>query len=460
MKRILFFIAIVAGCQVANAQKTGLGIHFGANDFYGPQTGKYFRDDVYTVNKNPETGNFDTSSIKQFRWHPMIRFTYWRQVNRHIDVNLGLSIGNVDYPLSDNDSAYQIRRKYGATKFTRLLAELDARVNYNILPKRDYIISPYLFAGISGSHRPGYFGATVPLGAGLNFNVTKNKDLFINLESAYKVAITDKDQNHLQHSFGVVYWFKPGYREPKDIAGIPPPPTIPDADGDGVNDAVDECPSIAGLAEFKGCPDSDGDGVPDKEDDCPLITGKPEFKGCPDSDGDGISDKDDKCPYVAGVAAHGGCPVPDKDGDGFNDEVDRCPEVYSKTNDGCPEIRKEIITQVEKAAKAIFFETGKATIKKSSFKSLDAVAQVLKSDATLSADIEGHTDNVGDDARNRILSQNRAQAVMSYLNSKGIDVTRLTAQGLGASQPVADNATAAGRAQNRRTVIKLRNFTK
>ena len=343
-----------------------------------------------------------------------------------------------------------------------LLAELDARVNYNILSKDKYFLTPYLFAGISGSHRPGYFGATIPVGVGFNFNITKNKDFYLNLESGYKIAATDHDQDHLQHAIGFVYWFKPGYREPRaeKVADVPPPPTVPDSDGDGIDDLQDQCPTIAGTAQFNGCPDSDGDGISDKEDACPLVAGLSQFNGCPDSDGDGISDKDDKCPYVAGTADRQGCPVPDKDGDGFNDDEDRCPEVYSKTNNGCPEIRREVITQIEKAAKAIFFETGKSTIKKNSFKSLDAVVRILKNDPSLFADIEGHTDNVGDDGRNMTLSQDRAQAVMDYFVSKGLDRSRFTAQGFGESQPVADNGSAAGRAQNRRTVIKVRNYAK
>lgn len=441
----------------------GIGLHFGAYDFWGPQTDKYLFDDQVKYSYNDENRKYDTSIRKRLYWRPLIKVSYWSRINKHLDFNAGLSLADIDYPTDKPDSDY-IKRYYYQTSDTRrkILIELDARINYNILPKEDWLFSPYLFAGITASYHGNYFGADIPLGLGVNVNLTKNKDLYLNLESGYKIAGTDHDQNHLQHTIGMVYWFKPGYREPKaeKVVDIPPPPPVLDADGDGINDDADECPSIAGTAQFNGCPDSDGDGVSDKDDDCPLVAGLPELKGCPDSDGDGISDKDDKCPYVAGTADRQGCPIPDKDGDGFNDDEDRCPDVYSKTNGGCPEIRREVISQIEKAAKAIFFETGKATIKKNSFKSLDAVVRILKNDPSLYADIEGHTDNVGDDARNMTLSQNRAQAVVDYLVSKGIDHSRLEAQGFGETQPVADNGTAAGRAQNRRTVIKVRNYAK
>ncbi len=460
-KRTLLFIAALVSACTSFAQNQGIGIHFGTYDFYGPQTDNYFLVDKNRVRFEDDSAR--TTSHKTLLWTPLVKLTYWRQLNKHIDVSAALSLSNIQYPVSDKDSNYINRRLYDrGIREEHILIELDARVNYNIIPKEDWILSPYLFAGINGSYHNYFFGADIPLGVGLNVNLSKSDNLFLNIESGYKIAATSNDQNHLQHSVGFVYWFKGGYHDPKPASNIevPPPPVVLDSDDDGVVDSLDQCPTIAGLEQFNGCPDTDGDGISDKDDACPLVAGLAQFNGCPDSDGDGISDKDDKCPYVAGIAARQGCPVPDKDGDGFNDDEDRCPEVYSKTNGGCPEIRQEVIRQVEKAAKAIFFETGKATLKKTSFKSLDAVVSILKSDATLYADIEGHTDNVGDDAMNMTLSENRAASVRDYFVSKGIDSSRLTSHGFGETQPVADNATAAGKAQNRRTVIKLRNFAR
>lgn len=82
---------------------------------------------------------------------------------------------------------------------------------------------------------------------------------------------------------------------------------------------------------------------------------------------------------------------------------------------------------------------------------LDNVAQVLSAHPEIKrVNIEGHTDNVGDAAKNKDLSDRRAKAVVKYLASKGVDAARLNGVGFGAERPVADNATDAGRANNRR----------
>jgi outer membrane protein OmpA-like peptidoglycan-associated protein len=78
----------------------------------------------------------------------------------------------------------------------------------------------------------------------------------------------------------------------------------------------------------------------------------------------------------------------------------------------------------------------------------------MESDKDIKLSIEGHTDNVGKDDYNQTLSEQRANSVRAYLLSKGIDESRLIAQGFGETQPIADNKTAAGKAKNRRVVMK------
>ena len=101
------------------------------------------------------------------------------------------------------------------------------------------------------------------------------------------------------------------------------------------------------------------------------------------------------------------------------------------------------------------FETGKDVIKAESFDDLDNLVKILNEYPEANVAIEGHTDNVGDPAKNLELSQKRADAVKAYLISKGISEARLTATGYGDTKPIADNKTKAGKALNRRVDFRL-----
>lgn len=101
------------------------------------------------------------------------------------------------------------------------------------------------------------------------------------------------------------------------------------------------------------------------------------------------------------------------------------------------------------------FETGKSSIKSSSYTSLDQLAEFLKRKKTQKIRIVGHTDNIGDPNSNLRLSLERAEAVKKYLLDQGVPSFLLTTEGYGSSKPIADNATTEGRALNRRTEIHL-----
>jgi outer membrane protein OmpA-like peptidoglycan-associated protein/tetratricopeptide (TPR) repeat protein len=105
--------------------------------------------------------------------------------------------------------------------------------------------------------------------------------------------------------------------------------------------------------------------------------------------------------------------------------------------------------------KNIFFDFNKYDLKGESQVELDKVVQLLQDNPTVKVQIEGHTDNVGNAADNLKLSENRAKAAIAYISSKGIDPKRLTSKGFGATKPIADNKTEEGRAQNRRTELKV-----
>lgn len=110
-----------------------------------------------------------------------------------------------------------------------------------------------------------------------------------------------------------------------------------------------------------------------------------------------------------------------------------------------------IITGATVVLKNIFFNTKKFTLKKESLIELDEVVALMKENPNLKIQISGHTDNVGKPNDNLILSNNRAKAVVNYLQSKGINTSRLSAKGFGAAKPIADNNTENGKSINRRT---------
>ena len=235
-----------------------------------------------------------------------------------------------------------------------------------------------------------------------------------------------------------------------------PAPVVTDSDGDGIEDAVDACPTEAGTIITKGCSDADGDGTPDKDDQCPTIAGTVANKGCPaDKDGDSIPDDKDQCPDVPGIAKYHGCPVPDTDNDGTNDEEDKCPTIAGpKHNNGCPEVTREQISQVAEVARQIQFDFNKAELTEPSKTVLNEVVQLLKENTTLQIRVEGHTSGA-DNQKNLILSEARAQSVKAYLIESGIAEQRITAVGFGSKEPLSTSTEPAEVAKNRRVELKL-----
>lgn len=99
------------------------------------------------------------------------------------------------------------------------------------------------------------------------------------------------------------------------------------------------------------------------------------------------------------------------------------------------------------------FDTDKATIRPESAPTVAEVVTLLRQNPALRLAVQGHTDNAGTAAHNQRLSEARAQSVVAALTAAGIGAARLQAAGFGQTQPLADNATEAGRAQNRRVEL-------
>ncbi len=107
------------------------------------------------------------------------------------------------------------------------------------------------------------------------------------------------------------------------------------------------------------------------------------------------------------------------------------------------------------ALRNVFFSTGKAEVKIDSYPELDRLIELMNSVPTLKIELSGHTDNVGNDDFNQILSQRRADAVRAYLTTRGVDKNRVTAVGYGEARPVDANDTKEGKANNRRTEFEI-----
>ena len=119
----------------------------------------------------------------------------------------------------------------------------------------------------------------------------------------------------------------------------------------------------------------------------------------------------------------------------------------------------ETVTTIEKAKpiilKNVFFETGSAELMSTSLIELDRLKDLLVENPQLKIQINGHTDNVGSEGDNQILSTKRAKAVQDYLIKEGIASNRLKYKGFGESQPIASNDSADGKRTNRRTEFIL-----
>jgi len=180
-----------------------------------------------------------------------------------------------------------------------------------------------------------------------------------------------------------------------------------DKDNDGIPNAKDKCKKVYGPVKFDGCPDTDGDGVPDKVDNCPNITGPIENMGCPNADSNAV-----------------------------------------KLND----TEKNIVSL---AAKNTAFIQATSKISDSSMIALNNLANLLLQKTDYKIEIIGHSDNKGKEKNIQQSSEDRANAVKSFLLSKGIKEARIKTKGLGSALPIADNKTAEGRQKNRRVDYKI-----
>lgn len=286
-----------------------------------------------------------------------------------------------------------------------------------VLPLFSGPVKPFLLAGPGalyeelGTSNDRYkFSPYLNYGAGVLFKFTNH--LAARVEGRYLQDFNSKSYPGINRlgdyrvNAGLQYSFytPPPPPPPKAVAPPPPPPPPPAPPAD-----------------------SDKDGVPDSRDQCPNTPAgvKVDEKGCPlDSDGDGVADYLDQCPGT--------------------------PKGFKVDSTGC------IIEQTV-ILRSVNFETNKDTLTSEAKDSLDLVAAGLASQPKLTVQIDGHTDSKGSPAYNLRLSKKRAESVRTYLIGKGVDGSRLAAEGYGEKKPIASNDTEAGRAENRRVEFQVLN---
>ena len=128
-------------------------------------------------------------------------------------------------------------------------------------------------------------------------------------------------------------------------------------------------------------------------------------------------------------------------------------EMKQEVTADASSLKDELDKSGHVAVYGILFDTGKATLQPASEEPLNQIVKLMQDNPDLKLRVEGHTDNVGSPASNKMLSEKRAEAVKAWLVSHGIAADRLLASGFGDTKPVADNSTDDGRAKNRRVEL-------
>ncbi|MEO5911408.1 MAG: OmpA family protein [Pelobium sp.] len=336
-------------------------------------------------------------------------------------------------------SSFETEIKYGAT-----LSAVYNIGNFTIL-RRQSFVTPYVSAGVGVlGYQPTLVttgGTTVdfnngdnvhalviPVGMGAKFMVAKG----INLDLGYTMNFVDADdvdgyfREPQTDRFGagrIGLEFALGNKTKSQLAFVNPA-------------AVMEKDYVAKYDNLKAQLDASKN-----NDEVNALKDKVN-KLMTDTDGDGVSDYYDKCADTPkGTAVDGsGCPLPKLE--------PAKPVTYIITEED-----KKIVTE---AIKNLEFDFNKATIRSTSYSTLDRVANLLIT-KNLSIKLAGHTDSKGSDAYNMKLSKDRAESIKSYLVSKGVNPSRVEATGYGESQPIDTNNTEAGRQNNRRVEFTLYN---
>ena len=391
-----------------------------------------------------QLANLSGAGIGDLRLVPKLELVNQAQIGLDIAVMLSVTLP------TGGDSAY--RGSDGVTAAPELIVSRQwgivrtaFNVGYLIRPDKDSIdlrVANELYGRLGLAIRPVHvfeFGATSSVFTQASHPFTDRNETALEVDGFAQFYVPYDIQLFAGAGAGITEGFgTPDYRvfagiryAPKRAEPVPPPveappPPLPpsDRDGDGIIDDKDACPDVPetvnGFEDEDGCPDE------------PPPPPPPE-------------------PIAAPV-------VLDRDGDGVPDAVDNCPDVPGSPDfQGCPEAQR---VRIEKdrlyITETVRFATGKSLIDKRSYPLLNNIAAVLNAHPEIQEiEIAGHTDDVGSDASNLVLSQKRSAAVVTYLQKAGVAPQRMKSAGYGESRPVMVATTPAARAMNRRVEFNI-----
>jgi outer membrane protein OmpA-like peptidoglycan-associated protein len=383
------------------------------------------------------------------------------------------------------------------------LLHMIAALQMQLFP--EYDLRPYGYAGfgymlfdptITGS--PGFLSAlasrqeeessslTLPLGVGVTWTLSERFDFYVEFmktltfSDALDKWVSEDNDNYNKINFGLTLYLgdrsramqpeAPVREAPKDTDGdglldadeisiYNTDPNNPDTDGDGLRDG-DEVnihktdPTLRdtdydGLLDgeevltYKTNPllkDTDGDGCSDGDEVLVMKTNPLVV----DTDGDGLTDCDERNVYRTNPL------VKDTDGDGADDG--------KEVRDGTDPLVADVL-RVEESGNIVLeginFETNSAQITPDSEPTLTKALNTLRTNPQLRVEIQGHTDDVGNDRANQRLSEARANAVRDYMVQRGIDGSRMTTRGYGETTPLVPNDSPENRSKNRRIQFKV-----
>ncbi len=355
--------------------------------------------------------------------------------------------------------------------------QFDAEGVYEVESR--YLLTPYLFAGVGYEYvmdsRPNFDSQFyIDGGVGLRYPLPNSINLVTELKALHMLKSNSSQDAEFAFYIGV---------------GIPfgRTSTPQDSDRDGVYDYADMCPNspFGSQVDLSGCPvkqtaltlDSDGDTVPDGVDVCPNtpVGVGVNDRGCPVRAAVQARAFNGSEPTVLGDSAlTGSVPVigevigeavttgtagevvsevpvksVDSDHDGVKDSLDQCantPKGFTVNSIGCA-VKKNLDVR---------FEPDSFNVTPASKSAIQAFAKFLKRYPNANVKIVGYTDTSGNRARNRLISEKRAQRVKQLLVSYGVSSSRMQAIGKGDLNPIATNDTAQGREQNRRVEVEIR----